>query len=35
MIGKYAEMAGMTRFYWSRLRGRPSALIEYKKAGET
>jgi glycosyltransferase involved in cell wall biosynthesis len=34
MIGKYAEMAGMTRFYWDRLRGRPSALIEYKKAGK-
>jgi glycosyltransferase involved in cell wall biosynthesis len=34
MIGKYAEMAGMARFYWNRLRGRPSGLIEYKKAGE-
>ena len=32
MLGKYAEMAGMTRFYWNRLRGRPSELIEYKKA---
>lgn len=35
MIGKYAEMMGMTRFYWNRLRGRPSALIEYKKADAT
>ncbi|MBW8910471.1 MAG: glycosyltransferase [Sphingomonas sp.] len=32
MLGKYAEMMGMTRFYWNRLRGRPSVLIEYKKA---
>ena len=29
-LGKFAELQGMLKFHWGRLRGRPSGLIEHK-----
>jgi GT2 family glycosyltransferase len=30
VLGKWAQLVGQVKFYWNRLRGRRSAIIEYK-----
>ena len=30
VLGKFAELSGMVRYHWNRLRGTRSGLVEYK-----
>jgi hypothetical protein len=35
VLGKFAELQGVTKYWWNRLLGRRTKLIEYKGAADT